>query len=139
MLKEPESMDECVYFTNRTLEDGKGSIKCWVLRNKCPKCGKGIMAKPRDPKTGNFKIRAEEYVCPKCKYTVNKDEYAESLIASIKYVCPKCSYSGEIEVPFKRKSVSRLNEETGKRESVKALPFECAKCKNKMLVTQKMK
>jgi len=63
-LQEPKSMDECVYFTNRLL--GNGKIRAWVFREQCPKCGKGLMGKPRDPKTGRAKIRSEEYVCPSC-------------------------------------------------------------------------
>ena len=65
MLKEPESMDELVYYTNRDLDNG-GEAVCWVRRGKCPKCGKGMMGKPRNPKTGKAKIRASEYVCPEC-------------------------------------------------------------------------
>ena len=38
-LKEPSSMDECIYFTNRTLVGGKGKIRAWVYRKFCPKCG----------------------------------------------------------------------------------------------------
>ena len=39
-------MDECFYFTNRTLEDGKGKATAWVLKPECPKCKKGPMGKP---------------------------------------------------------------------------------------------
>ena len=58
-LREPVSMDECVYFTNRNI--GKGKIRAWVFRENCPKCNKGLMGKPRDSKTGKAKIRTEEY------------------------------------------------------------------------------
>ena len=54
-LREPKSMDECIYFTNRTI--GKGMIKAWVFRESCTKCGKELMGKPRDKKTGKPKIR----------------------------------------------------------------------------------
>ena len=37
-MKEPDSMEECIYFTNRNI--GKGKIKAWVFKEKCPKCKK---------------------------------------------------------------------------------------------------
>jgi len=127
MLVEPKSTEECVYFTNRPI-DIKGKVKCWVYREKCPKCKKGLMGKPRDSK-GKIKIRANEYVCPECGYKVEKQEYEDTLTASIKYTCPKCEYNGEIEIPFKRK----------KFQGVESLKFECQKCKNPILITKKMK
>ncbi|MCX6711822.1 MAG: hypothetical protein NT139_02180 [Candidatus Woesearchaeota archaeon] len=127
MLIESKSMEECIYFTNRPI-DSKGKAKCWVYRQKCPKCGKALMSKPRDSK-GKIKIRANEYVCPECGYKVEKDEYESSLTAYIKYTCPKCEYNGEIEIPFKRKKV----------QGVEALKFECQKCKNSIYITKKMK
>lgn len=126
-LKEPESMDDLIYFTKRSI--GNGSAKAWVYKQPCPKCGKAQMGKPRDEKTGDVKIRAKEYVCPACKYTVEKKEYEESLNAEIKYVCPKCKFSGEIEIQFKRKKV----------EGVDALVFKCQKCNERILVTKKLK
>ena len=75
-LQQPKSMDECIYFTNRTLD--KGKIKAWVFKGKCPKCGKGLIGKPKDPKTGKPKIRATEYVCPECGYTVEKQKYEDT-------------------------------------------------------------
>ena len=64
-LREPESMDECAYFTNRIL-DNEGSARVWVLKEECQKCKKGLMGKPINPKTKKRKIRAKEYVCPEC-------------------------------------------------------------------------
>jgi len=126
-LKEPESMEECVYFTRRTIDNGEAMA--WVLKEKCPKCGKALMGKPLDPKTGQAKIRAKEYVCPKCGYTVPKKEYEDTLTANIKYTCPKCGNQGETQIPFKRKSF----------QGVQALVFECSKCKAKIPITKKMK
>jgi predicted SprT family Zn-dependent metalloprotease len=126
-LRQPESMDECVYFTRRAV--GKGFVMCWVFKEKCPKCGKAFMGKPRDPKTGDVKIRAKEYVCPSCNYTVEKTEYEDTLTASIAYTCLHCSNKGETQIPFKRKTF----------EGAKALVFQCDKCKGKIPITKKMK
>lgn len=136
-LKESVSMDECVYFTNRTI--GNGKVKAWVFREKCPKCGKGLMGKPRDVKTGKVKIRADDFICPDCSYKVEKQEYEDSLTANIKYTCPSCSHHGEIQQSFKRKKVQRMNEEKGKKETVDTIRFQCEKCKQNIDITKKMK
>mgnify|MGYP001610523042 CR=1 FL=1 len=136
-LRELSSMDECVYFTNRTI--GNGKIKAWVFKEKCPKCGKALMGKPRDGKTGKAKIRANEYVCPECKHQVEKEEYEDSLTANIQYTCPECKHQGELQQSFKRKKIQRLNEETGKKETVDTIRFQCEKCKHNLDITKKMK
>lgn len=136
-LKQPTSMDECIYFTNRTM--GSGKVKAWVFKTNCPECKKDKMGKPRDPKTGKPKIRATEYVCPACNFTEEKKTHEEKLNACVSYTCPECSHSGEIEIPYKRKSVQLIDEETGKKSSVKALQFQCEKCKAKINITKKMK
>ncbi|MBI2507923.1 hypothetical protein HYV89_03140 [Candidatus Woesearchaeota archaeon] len=136
-LKEPASMEECVYFTNRAV--GTGKIKAWVFRENCPKCGKGVMGKPKDEKTGKPKIRAEEYACPECSHTIEKQEYEDTLTTNIKYTCPHCSHQGEAQQSFKRKKIQRLNEETGKKETVEAIRFQCEKCRNNIDITKKMK
>ena len=131
-LRKPESMDECVYFTQRTLKDSKGEvageIMVWTFRQYCPKCGKEKMGKPRDSK-GKVKIRATEYTCPACNYTVEKQEYEDSLVASAEYTCPECKTVGEGEIPYKRKNIL----------GVPTLRFTCAKCKASLDVTKKMK
>jgi ssDNA-binding Zn-finger/Zn-ribbon topoisomerase 1 len=101
---------------------------CWVFKEKCPKCGKAEMGKPKG-KDGKVKIRAKEYVCPACNHTVEKMEYEDTLTANIAYTCPHCSNKGETTIPFKRKSF----------EGVKALVFLCDKCKGKVPITKKMK
>jgi len=136
-IKQPESMEECIYFTKRDLDGG--NVKAWVFKGKCPKCGKGKMGKPRDSKTGKVKIRAKEYQCPECGYTVEKEKYEGTLTACVDYVCPKCKFKGEIEIPFKRKKVRIFDAETQKKVAVDALVFECGKCKEKINVTKKMK
>lgn len=120
-------MEELIYFTQRSI--GKGNVKAWAYKGMCPKCKKGKMSKPVDPKTGKVKIRAKEYVCPECNYTVEKKAYEESLECEIKYTCPECGHSGETAVPFKRK----------KFQGVDAIVFLCDKCKAKIPITKKMK
>lgn len=136
-LQQPKSMDECIYFTNRLFENGK--IKAWVFRGNCPKCGKGIMGKPKDEKTGRPKIRAKEYVCPECNYTVDCDEYEDTLNVNIQYVCPHCQHSDELQTSFKRKKIQRFNEEKAKKETVEAVRFQCSKCGKNIDITKKMK
>ncbi|MEW6063204.1 MAG: hypothetical protein AB1571_02425 [Nanoarchaeota archaeon] len=135
MIKEPESMDECIYFTNRTTRDG--SVKCWVFKEKCLKCGNGLMSKPVEK--GKVKIRAKEYLCPECKYTVPAKEYEESLTANIKYKCPYCRYEGETQIPFKRKKVQIHDEEEQKKKKIDALKFQCAKCGKDIYITKKLR
>ncbi len=137
VLQQPTSMDECVYFTNRSTETVK--IKAWVLRGQCPKCGQGLMGKPRDPKTGKPKIRAEEYVCPKCAYTVSLEEYEDTLTVNVQYTCTKCMKSGEIQIPYRRKKVKIFDEEDQKERTADALQFQCQHCAEKINITKKMK
>ena len=124
-LKFPDSMDECVYFTRRA--DGKAKSVCWVLKEKCSKCKKALMGKP--VVDGKVKIRAKEYVCPNCNHTEEKVAHEEHLTANVQYTCGKCAHAGEIQIQFKRKNV----------EGVKALVFNCDKCKERILITKKMK
>ncbi|MBD3362039.1 hypothetical protein GF358_04590 [Candidatus Woesearchaeota archaeon] len=138
VLKMPNSMEECVYFTRRKLED-KGFAIAWVYREKCPKCKKGLMGKPRDEKTGKVKILAKEYVCPECGYTMEKGEYEDTLTADIQYTCPHCEYKGEHQMSFKRKKVKVFDKEEQKKKSVDALKFKCGKCGEDILITKKMK
>ena len=136
-MRKPESMDECVYFTNRTI--GEGKLKAWVFKENCPKCKKGIMAKPKDEKTGRPKIRAKEYVCSECDYVVEKEEYEDTLTVNIEYTCPHCQHQDEISTAFKRKRVQRLNEETGKKQAIDTIRFPCSKCGEDIDLTKKMK
>ena len=87
-LRQPKSMDECVYFTRRDVGK-KGKMTAWVFREKCIKCKKELMGKPRDEKTGKPKIRAKEYECPACHYSVEKEEYEDSLQCCVEYTCSK--------------------------------------------------
>ncbi len=126
MLRQPESMEELIYFTQRTMD--KGKVKVWVFRQHCPKCKKALMGKPTGT-DGKVKVRAKEYICPACSFTLPKDEYETSLEASIEYACPACGHEGEIQVPFKRKNIN----------GVLTLRFQCPSCNANIDVTKKMK
>lgn len=136
-LREPESMDELVYFTRRQLKDGE--VMAWVYRGDCPECGKGKMGKPIDPKTKKVKTRAKEYECPECHHTVQKEEYEDTLTAEAKYTCPHCGKEGESTAPYKRKSVRVEDEESGKMTTMKVLRFSCEHCGKNVDIAQKMK
>ncbi len=138
MLKEPSSMEDLIYFTRRQL--GKsGFAIAWAERQPCPKCKKAKMGKPVG-KEGSVKIRAKEYECPSCKYTVEKEEYEDTLTCCVKYTCPHCAQQGEISTPFKRKKVTIIDEEGGgKKVSVDAVRFECGSCKKAIDIVKKMK
>ncbi len=124
-LQIPDSMDELVYFTNRIIGNGKAMV--WIPRQQCPKCKKALMGKPAED--GHVKIRATEYVCPACKYTVEKTEYEEGLTAYCMYTCPTCGFKGEYTGPFKRKKI----------EGADTFRFQCSKCHANIDVTKKMK
>jgi uncharacterized protein with PIN domain len=123
----PESMEELIYWTTRKV--GDGSIKAWAPRGYCPECNKGLMGKPKDPKTGKPKIRASYYICPECNYEVGKTAYEETLTVSIIYTCPHCKHKDDAQIPFKRK----------KYKGVDSLIFVCSSCNEKIPITKKMK
>ena len=134
-MREPESVEECVYFSNRVLGNN-GFIKAWVFKNNCPKCQKGLMGKPIEK--GKIKVRSKEDTCPVCNYTIPEEEYESSLVICIKYKCD-CGNLGELELPFQRKKVKRFNEETQKTQRVEAIKFNCQKCNKEHLITKKLK
>lgn len=123
----PENMEELVYFTRRLL-DGKRII-CWVDKQPCAHCGKGLMSKPKDPKTGRPKIRATEYICEYCDHKEPKQEYEDGLTALAVYTCPHCEKDGESSAPFKRKTI----------KGVKTLRLQCEHCGGNLDLTKKMK
>jgi len=125
MLKQPESMDECLYFTRRTV--GAGKVMAWVFRKECPRCHKEEMGKP--VVKGKTKIRATEYICPGCSYTEQKLEHEQSLTMNVAYTCPKCSHIGEVAIPYKRTNWM----------GVPSYVFVCEKCNEKTGITKKMK
>ena len=133
-LEQPSDVRDCVYFTRRSIGNGRATV--WVLKEKCPKCGKALMSKPKDPKTGKAKIRSKEYICPECGHTEDQKAYEEKLTVSISYTCPHCSHDGEAQVPFKRKKVQLFNEETQKKKAADAIRFQCEKCSKNIDITK---
>lgn len=124
-LKTPESMDECLYFSNRSIGDGQ--VMAWVYRKQCPKCKKAKMGKPVEK--GKVKTRAKEYVCPECGYTEEKAEHEESLSLEAQYTCSYCGKEGEATTQYKRK----------KFKGVDAYVIVCEHCNEKILITKKLK
>ncbi|MBN1792776.1 hypothetical protein JW826_03770 [Candidatus Woesearchaeota archaeon] len=124
----PDSMDDCIYFTRRVF-DNNGKAIAWVKRKPCPKCKKGEMGKPLDPKTKRPKIRADTYECPECRFSEEKIPHEESLLVEVLYTCPFCGHKGEATTPYKRVNW----------DGVKAYVFACEACKKKIGITKKMK
>ena len=57
-FKKPNNMEECLYFTNRTIDSGR--TIAWVFRKECRKCKKGFMNKPAK-KGGKFDKKADYF------------------------------------------------------------------------------
>ena len=127
MIKKPESMDECVYFTRRTIdEDGKAMA--WVFRKKCEKCNEGVMVKPLN-KRGKPDKKSLYFVCSKCNHEEDNDSVEASFVVNIEYTCPYCKHEGQTTTDFKRKTF----------KGVPSFVFECQGCNEKIGVTKKMK
>ncbi len=126
VLKAPDSMKDCLYFTNRLLNN-EGSVLAWVYRKLCPKCKKTRMGKPAE--NGKIKTRSDEYVCANCGYSEKKEEHEESLMLEAQYTCPTCRKKGESVAPYKRKAV----------KGVQAYVVECQHCHNQIPITKKLK
>ncbi len=122
----PESTDECLYFTNRTLEGG-GKAMAWTYKKLCPRCRKAKMGKPVEK--GKVKIRAKEYTCPACGFTEEKVAHENSLMLECVYTCPSCKKKGESSAPYIRKKV----------DGIPSYVVECQHCKAKIALTKKMK
>lgn len=118
-------MEECLYFSNRSIGDGQ--VMAWVYRKDCPKCKKAQMGKP--VAKGKVKIRASEYVCPECNYTEEKAVHENSLTLEAQYTCPHCGKDGEGITPYKRK----------KFQGVDAYLITCQHCGETIPVTKKLK
>ena len=125
-LKKPESVEECVYFTNRVI--GEGRAIAWVFRKSCPKCKKGIMGKPQK-KGGKLDKKAGHYDCYSCGYQESNEQVENNLIVNVEYKCPHCGNEGETTTEYKWKSF----------EGVPSYVFECQKCKKKIGLTKKLK
>ena len=120
-LTVPETMDDCLYFTNR------GEILAWAYRKECPKCHKAKMGKP--VVKGKVKVRATEYVCPECGFTEQKQEHEESLTLEAKYTCPECGKEGESTGQYIRK----------KYKGVSSYIVDCEHCQAQIPLTKKLK
>ncbi len=107
VFKFPDNIDECLYFTNRKLEDGT-KILAFVTKKICPSCGKGKMGKPKDPKTGKIKIRSTEYICPSCGFSEGKKEHEESLSMEVQYTNPEGTELKTTYIPYKRKTWKKV-------------------------------
>ena len=119
-LKQPESVDECLYFTRRALVP-KGTIMAWAFRKGCPQCHKGLMRKP--------KKTSPTYDCPECGYSEPKAEHIKGIVLNVEYTCPSCGHSGEATTEYRRKTW----------QGVKAYVFTCQQCGEKIGVTKKLK
>jgi predicted RNA-binding Zn-ribbon protein involved in translation (DUF1610 family) len=122
-LTPPETMDDCLYFTNR------GEILAWAYKKECTECHKAKMGKPVDPKTGKVKTRAKEYVCPECGFTEEKKEHEESLELQSTYTCPHCGQEGESTAQYKRKTY----------KGIPSFVVACQHCKEIIALTKKLK
>ena len=125
-LKKPNSVEECVYFTNRII--GSGRAMAWVFRKECPKCKKGAMGKPLK-KNGKADKKADHYVCYSCGYKESNEQVENSLVLNVEYKCPYCGHEGEATSEYKRKTF----------EGVPSYVFECQKCQKKIGITKKLK
>lgn len=125
-LKRPGSMEECVYFTNRAI--GNGRATAWVFRKECAKCRKGIMGKPVK-KGGKVDKKAGCYVCNSCGYEETNEMVENSLMLNVEYKCPYCGDEGEATSEYKRRVF----------EGVPSYVFECRKCHKKIGLTKKLK
>lgn len=124
--KQPESMDEAIYFSRRTLEP-KGRATAWARKKACPKCKKALMGKPVDK--GKIKIRATEYVCPACGYSEPKAEHEKDLVMCVDYECPFCNH----------KAIGTTSYIPKTYQGVKSRVVICEGCGEKIAITKKMK
>lgn len=125
-LRTPESMEECLYFTNRASDNG-GQVLAWVYRKECPRCKKAQMGKPVEK--SKVKTRAKEYVCPECGYAEDKKEHEESLMLEAQYTCPYCGREGEGTTEYQRKNF----------QGVPSYIIVCQHCGEKIPLTKKLK
>jgi len=125
-LVKPKSMDECLYFTNRTI--GEGYATAWAYRGLCPKCKTTTVGKPIK-KNGKVDKKAEIYECSTCKLQESDEETESKLKLEIEYKCPHCGNEGEATTEYKRKVF----------EGVPSFVFECGKCNQNIGITKKMK
>ena len=125
-LKKPSSMDECLYFTNRSI--GEGFATAWAYRPNCPKCKKPTMGKPLK-KNGKVDKKADYFECRACKHQMSNEEVDSLAKLEVQYKCPHCGNEGEATTEYTRKVF----------EGIQSFVFECGKCGKKIGITKKMK
>ncbi len=125
-LKKPNSIEECIYFTNRIIDSGKAIA--WVFRKQCQKCKKGSMSKPLK-KGGKVDKKADYYICNSCNHQESNEQVENNLILNVEYKCPHCNNEGKTTTEYKRKIF----------EGVPSYVFECQKCHKKIGITKKLK
>ncbi|MEK6950063.1 MAG: hypothetical protein AABX34_07615 [Nanoarchaeota archaeon] len=125
-LKKPNSVEECLYFTNRSI--GEGYATAWVYRKECPNCKKNTIGKPIK-KNGKADKKADHYECSICKYQESAEQVENSIKVEVQYKCPHCGNEGEATTEYKRKVF----------EGIPSYVFECGKCNKKIGITKKMK
>ena len=125
-LKKPASVEECVYFTNRTFDSGRAMA--WVFRKQCPKCKKDALRKP-STKSGKPDKKSPIYACKSCRYEEKNEDVENSLTINVEYKCPYCGNEGETTTEYIRKTF----------EGVPSYVFECEKCRKKIGLTKKLK
>ena len=126
-LKKPNSMEECLYFTNRAIGE-EGFAVAWVYRKMCPKCKKDRLGKPIK-KNGKIDKKADCYECPKCKYQEKNEQVESNLQLEVEYKCPHCGNEGLTTSEYKRENF----------EGVPSYVFACEKCKKSIGITKKLK
>lgn len=126
-LEQPQSMDELVYFTRRTVFDGRAIA--WVFKKPCPECGEARMEKPINPKTGKKKTRAKTYECPECGYSEKSKKYEAGLEVNVHYICPHCQHEGDAVTDYDRRTYM----------GEKSFVFKCEECWQEIPITKKVK
>ena len=126
-LKKPNSMEECLYFTNRAL-DNEGFAIAWAYKKLCPKCKEERLGKPIK-KNGKPDKKSPNYECIKCKYQETNEETENDLRLEVEYKCPNCGNESMTTTEYIRKTF----------EGVPSFVFACEKCEQKIGITKKMK
>ena len=126
-LKQPQSMDELMYFSRRTVMDGR--VVAWVFKPQCPECGDDRLEKPTNPKTGKKKTRSSKFVCETCGYEEKKKKTEERATVNIHYICPHCEHEGDTTTKYDRRTY------LGK----KAFVFKCDECWQEIPITKRVK
>lgn len=124
-LPKPSSMEELLYFTRRTIKDGR--TVAWVFKVDCPECGDGVLQKPRKD-DGGVKTRSPYWNCSNCDYET-KDDVDEGLDVNIHYICPHCGFEGDAQTEYERRTYYGED----------AIVFQCRDCYQEIPISKKIK